>query len=118
MDSIQGAVLGVKLKYLEDWTEIRRNHALQYSTALDKAGITANKNTVPFDTRPPFVASGIRLGTPAITTRGMKEVDMETVAEFIHQVFKNYNNDEKLAQIKKEVRKFCDNFPLYSELLK
>jgi len=86
--------------------------------ALDKAGITANKNTVPFDTRPPFVASGIRLGTPAITTRGMKEVDMETVAEFIHQVFKNYNDDEKLAQIKKEVRKFCDNFPLYPELLK
>ncbi|MCK5051879.1 MAG: serine hydroxymethyltransferase [Candidatus Cloacimonetes bacterium] len=86
--------------------------------ALDKAGITANKNTVPFDSRPPFVASGIRLGTPAITTRGMKEQDMEYIAEFISQVFSNHDDEEKLAQIKEEVRDFCSKFPLYPELLK
>ncbi len=85
--------------------------------ALDKAGVTANKNTVPFDSRPPFVASGIRLGTPAITTRGMKEQDMEQIAEFISQVFSNHNDEDKLAQIKNEVRNFCAKFPLYPELL-
>ncbi|NQT65685.1 MAG: serine hydroxymethyltransferase, partial [FCB group bacterium] len=86
-------------------------------SALDKAGITANKNTVPFDTRPPFVASGIRLGTPAITTRGMKEQDMEQIAEFISQVFSNHDDEDILNQIKKEVRDFCSKFPLYPELL-
>ncbi|MCF7858565.1 MAG: serine hydroxymethyltransferase [Candidatus Cloacimonetes bacterium] len=85
--------------------------------ALDKAGITANKNTVPFDTRPPFVASGIRLGTPAVTTRGMKEKDMGTIAEFIYRVFSDHENEEKLAEIKNEVRTFCANFPLYPDLL-
>lgn len=86
--------------------------------ALDKAGITANKNTVPFDTRKPFVASGIRLGTPAVTTRGLKEADMVQIAEFIKQVRDNYKNDEKLAEIKQEVRSFCAGFPLYANLLK
>ena len=85
--------------------------------SLDKAGITANKNTVPFDTRKPFVASGIRLGTPAVTTRGMKEEQMELVAEFIYQVYQNYQDEEKLAEIKIEVREFCEKFPLYADLL-
>jgi len=85
--------------------------------ALDKAGITANKNTVPFDSRPPFVASGIRLGTPAVTTRGMKESDMKQIAEFISQVFSNVDDEERLAKIKDEVRVFCSKFPLYPELL-
>ncbi len=84
---------------------------------LDKAGITANKNTVPFDTRKPFVASGIRLGTPAVTTRGMKEEQMKQVAEFISQVHINYQDEEKLFAIKKEVREFCSQFPLYADLL-
>jgi glycine hydroxymethyltransferase len=84
---------------------------------LDKAGITANKNTVPFDTRKPFVASGIRLGTPAVTTRSMKEAQMSQIAEFISQVHKNYKDDEKLASIKNEVREFCAHFPLYADLL-
>ncbi|NQV19305.1 MAG: serine hydroxymethyltransferase [Armatimonadetes bacterium] len=84
---------------------------------LDKAGITANKNTVPFDTRKPFVASGIRLGTPAVTTRGMKEEQMKQVAEFIYQVYHNYQDEEKLAEIKIEVREFCEKFPLYADLL-
>ena len=86
--------------------------------ALDKAGITANKNTVPYDTRKPFVASGIRLGTPAVTTRGMKEEQMKDVANFIKRVRDNYDNEEKLAEIKKEVRELCAKFPLYDDLLK
>ncbi len=86
--------------------------------ALDKAGITANKNTVPFDSRPPFVASGIRLGTPAITTRNMRENEMKKIAEFIKMVFDNFDNEEKLADIKIQVRDFCDKFPLYPDLLK
>ena len=85
--------------------------------SLDKAGITANKNTVPFDTRKPFVASGIRLGTPAVTTKGLKEADMSQVANFIKQVFDNFDNDEKLEQIKQEVRAFSGKFPLYPELI-
>lgn len=85
--------------------------------ALDKAGITANKNTVPFDTRSPFVASGIRIGTPAVTTRGMKEDDMKVIADFIKRVYENSENEEVLAEIKKEVKEFNLNFPLYPELL-
>ena len=85
--------------------------------ALDKAGITANKNTVPYDTRKPFVASGIRLGTPAVTTRGMKEPQMKEIADFIKRVRENYDNEEKLAEIKTEVRELCAKFPLYKDLL-
>jgi len=86
-------------------------------SALDKAGITANKNTVPFDTRSPFVASGIRIGTPAVTTRGMKEDDMKIIADFIKKVYDNSKNEEILAEIKKEVKEFTTKFPLYPELL-
>lgn len=84
--------------------------------ALDKAGITANKNTVPFDTRSPFVTSGIRLGTPALTTRGMKENEMVQIAEFIKQVYDNFDNDEKLAMVRDKVRELCSQFPIYEEL--
>ncbi len=84
---------------------------------LDKAGITANKNTVPFDTRTPFVASGIRIGTPAVTTRGMKEDAMVQVAEFIKRVYTNYGDDEALAAVKNEVREFCSKYPLYADIL-
>jgi len=86
--------------------------------SLDLAGITANKNTVPYDTRKPFVASGIRLGTPAVTTQGMKEPEMIKIADFIYQVYINYQDQEKLASIKQEVREFCAQFPLYADLLK
>ncbi|MCF7913296.1 MAG: serine hydroxymethyltransferase [Candidatus Cloacimonetes bacterium] len=85
--------------------------------ALDLAGITANKNTVPFDTRKPFVASGIRLGTPAVTTRGMKEKEMIVIAEFIKKVRDHYNNEDILAQIKEDVSIFCSKFPLYQDLI-
>lgn len=86
--------------------------------AFDKAGITVNKNTVPFDTRSPFVSSGIRLGTSAITTRGMKEEDMVLIAEFMKKVYDNYSNNELLAEIKEQVKEMTAKFPLYPELLK
>ena len=86
--------------------------------ALDKAGITANKNTVPFDTRKPFVASGIRIGTPAITTRGMKEAEMKLIAGFIKEVKDNFSDNEKLAEIKVRVQELCSKFPLYDNLVK
>lgn len=84
--------------------------------ALEKAGITVNKNMVPFDTKSPFVTSGIRIGTPAATTRGMKEPEMGKIAEFIDRAIKNYENDKVLAQVKEDVRKLCSGFPLYSEI--
>lgn len=81
--------------------------------ALDLAGITVNKNTVPFETRSPFVTSGIRLGTAALTTRGMNTQDMETVAELIISSLANINNETKLLDIRKEVTKFALSFPLF-----
>ncbi|MFP4021400.1 MAG: serine hydroxymethyltransferase, partial [Halanaerobium sp.] len=78
--------------------------------ALDKMGITVNKNTIPFETKSPFVTSGIRIGTPAITTRGMKEKDMKQIAEFIFEALKNIANDDKLKEMKKEVHSFSAHF--------
>jgi glycine hydroxymethyltransferase len=84
--------------------------------AMDLAGITANKNTVPFDTRSPFVSSGIRLGTPSVTTRGMGVEEMKIIAKMIARVRDNYENEEELAKIKAEVRALTAKFPLYPEL--
>ena len=83
--------------------------------ALDKANITANKNTVPFDPAKPFVTSGIRLGTPAITTRGMKEPEMVQIADYIDRVIGNLGDKEAYAKIAAEVEEFCRKFPLYSD---
>ncbi len=85
----------------------------QAEIALDKAGITVNKNAVPFDTQPPLITSGIRIGTPAMTTRGMTEEDMVTISEFIDKVILNFNNDDYLNKIRLEVREFTSNFPLF-----
>ena len=82
--------------------------------ALEKAGITVNKNTVPFDPQKPFVTSGIRMGTPALTTRGMKEPEMEQIAVLIDKVISNIGDDEIYAQVKQEVVELCEEFPLYS----
>ncbi|HEY5442636.1 MAG TPA: serine hydroxymethyltransferase [Candidatus Saccharimonadales bacterium] len=82
--------------------------------ALGKAGITVNKNTVPFDPRSPFDPSGIRLGTPALTTRGMKEAEMERVAAWIDQAITAQRDDAKLAKIRTEVHEFTKAFPLPS----
>jgi len=86
--------------------------------ALEDAGITVNKNAVPFDTRSPFVTSGIRIGTPATTTRGLKEAEMVQVAEWIDRALKNIENAAELAKIKAEVKTLCERFPLYAHRLK
>ena len=85
--------------------------------ALDKAGITANKNTIPFDTNSPMVASGIRLGTPALTSRGMKEVDMAEVAKLVSRALHDVENETELAEVRRDVRKMCERFPLYAARL-
>jgi glycine hydroxymethyltransferase len=85
--------------------------------ALDRAGITVNKNTIPYDTNSPMVASGIRVGTPALTTRGMKEPEMEQVGRLISQALQNVENDSGLAEIKREVGRLCSRFPLYASRL-
>ncbi len=79
---------------------------------LDKAGITVNKNSLPFDRRPPAITSGIRLGTPALTTRGMKEGEMKTIAGMINEVLKKSNDDKIQNRVRKEIRELCGSFPL------
>jgi glycine hydroxymethyltransferase len=82
------------------------------ATALDKAAITVNKNAIPFDTKSPFVTSGIRVGTPAVTTRGMKELEMAKIAGFIKRAVRNAGNDAVLAQIREEVLALTAQFPI------
>ena len=82
--------------------------------ALDKAGITVNKNRVPFDQRSPKVTSGIRIGSPALTTRGMKEAEMRQVADFIHQVLSAITDLDRLQRLKGQVKEFCRKYPLFS----
>ena len=84
--------------------------------ALGASGITVNKNMIPFDTKSPFVTSGIRIGTPAVTTRGMKENEMKLIAAFIDKAIKNIENESVLSQIKTDVAELCKKFPLYPEL--
>jgi glycine hydroxymethyltransferase len=83
--------------------------------ALEKAGITVNKNAIPFDQNPPMVASGIRIGTPAVTTRGMREPEMEVVGELITRALKATDDDRTLAMVRAEVETLCRKFPLYPE---
>jgi glycine hydroxymethyltransferase len=83
---------------------------------LDKANITLNKNAVPFDDKSPFVTSGIRIGVPAVTTRGMKEEHMQTVVDFIDKILMNIDDEGVIASVKEEVKSFMKQFPLYPEL--
>ena len=83
--------------------------------ALGKAGITVNKNAIPFDPNPPMVASGIRIGTPAVTTRGMGEREMEQVGELIARALNSHDDEATLGMVKAEVEKLCRKFPLYPE---
>jgi glycine hydroxymethyltransferase len=83
--------------------------------ALDKARITVNKNAIPFDQNPPMVASGIRLGTPAVTTRGMLEPEMDLIAEYIARVLASPDDDRAQTMVKAEVEQLCRKFPLYPE---
>ena len=83
--------------------------------ALGKAGITVNKNAIPFDQNPPMVASGIRVGTPAITSRGMREPEMDAVAEYITRVLASPEDERTLTAVRAEVEALCRKFPLYPE---
>ncbi len=83
--------------------------------ALDLAGITVNKNAIPFDEQPPKITSGIRVGTPAVTTRGMKEAEMRIVADFIDQALSAPEDADNLAKLKAEVKEFCRSFPLFHD---
>jgi glycine hydroxymethyltransferase len=81
--------------------------------ALGHAGITVNKNSIPFETLSPFVTSGIRIGTPAVTTRGMKTPEMQIIGDLIMDVLQNYDNDSLIMNTKTKVRELCGDFPLY-----
>jgi glycine hydroxymethyltransferase len=83
--------------------------------ALGKAGITVNKNAIPFDQNPPMVASGIRIGTPAVTSRGMREPEMDRIAEFIGRSLASPDDDAALGRVRTEVEALCRKFPLYPE---
>ena len=84
--------------------------------ALEKAGITVNKNMVPFDKRSPFISSGIRIGTPAVTTRGMIQDDMVKIVALIDTIIEKPNDEDNIVRVKAEVNDLCSSFPLYSEL--
>jgi len=88
----------------------------QAENALDASGITCNKNAVPYDTQPPLVTSGIRLGAAAMTSRSMKEDDMRQIARFINRVVSNFGNEDEYKSIKHDVQTFCRQFPLYPSL--
>ena len=88
----------------------------QAEDALGRAGITVNKNAVPFDELPPTKASGIRIGTAAVTTRGMREEEMKRIAKLIAKVLKNLDDDKIIESVREEVREICESFPLYPEL--
>ena len=83
---------------------------------LERAGMTVNKNTVPGETRSPFVTSGLRIGTPAVTTRGLEEPDMRQIADWMAAVLTDVSDEAVVAQTRAEVEKLCASFPLYEEL--
>jgi glycine hydroxymethyltransferase len=84
-------------------------------TALGHAGITVNKNTIPFDANPPMVASGIRIGTPAVTTRGMREAEMDQVGLLIARALEAPDDEQALREVRADVARLCDRFPLYPD---
>jgi glycine hydroxymethyltransferase len=84
--------------------------------ALEAAGITVNKNTVPFDQKSPFVTSGVRIGTPALTTRGMKEPEMERIADLMCRVLDDHKNEDVIREVRAGTLELCEAFPLYPDL--
>ncbi len=89
----------------------------QAQESLDRAGITLNRNAIPFDPLPPNITSGIRIGTPIVTTRGMKENDMKQIALFIDEVLKNHDSEQVIKNVREKVKKFCENFPFYKNFI-
>lgn len=85
---------------------------------LEEAGLTVNKNTIPFDQHPPMVTSGIRIGTPAVTTRGMKEPEMKLIGSLIAETLSNLDSEEVISGVREQVKELTARFPLYAELLK
>ena len=82
---------------------------------LDEIGITVNKNAIPFDTNPPLKPSGVRIGSPAVTTRGMREGEMKQIARWISEALHNRTDAQVLGRIRGQVRQMCEAFPLYPE---
>ena len=93
----------------------RETTGKQAQISLDKAGITANKNMIPFDPRKPTVTSGVRLGTPAVTTRGMRESEMATIGSLLSRVLGDVTNEALLAEVREEAADLCRRFPLYPD---
>ncbi|HKS42056.1 MAG TPA: serine hydroxymethyltransferase [Blastocatellia bacterium] len=89
----------------------------QAERALERAAITVNKNAIPFDTQPPMKASGIRIGTPALTTRGMKEAEMQQIAEWISEVVADHENESVQQSVRDRVKELCEQFPIYENRL-
>jgi glycine hydroxymethyltransferase len=89
----------------------------QAEKALESAAITVNKNAIPFDTQPPMKASGVRIGTPALTTRGMKEEEMRTISEWISEVLGDHENESVKASVRNRVKELCERFPIYENRL-
>lgn len=83
---------------------------------LERSGITLNKNTIPYDPESPFITSGIRIGTPAVTTRGMREKEMETIAEMVASILRDLDDEDAQKRVREEVSDLCRRFPLYPEL--
>jgi len=83
---------------------------------LEAAGLTVNKNAIPFDTQSRFVTGGIRIGTPAVTSRGLKEKDMKQVAGWMNRAIMNRRDEQEIAKIRNEVRVLCERFPIYPHL--
>jgi glycine hydroxymethyltransferase len=102
---------------LVDLTELGIT-GIEAQQTLDRTGITINKNAIPYDTKSPQVTSGIRIGTPALTTRGMKEAQMTQIGGIITEVLRNMHNERRLAELREEVRSLCERFPLYAERLR
>jgi glycine hydroxymethyltransferase len=85
----------------------------QAQDTLERAGITVNKNAIPFDVNPPAVASGIRVGTPAVTTRGMKETEMRQIAAWIAEVLHHLDDESTIKRVRNQVESLTEKFPLY-----